>query len=74
MAQSDQTIAAALLAAGIKTFRQTQGQKARGIFCGMGVCFECLVTVDGVADQQACMKRVQPGMSIHTQTEDNGTN
>jgi predicted molibdopterin-dependent oxidoreductase YjgC len=60
-----QTIAAALMADGRRVFRHTQSGAPRGLFCGMGVCFECLVTVDGVADQRACMTPVRPGMRIH---------
>jgi predicted molibdopterin-dependent oxidoreductase YjgC len=65
-AHADQTVAAALLVAGIKTFRRTQDNEPRGLFCGMGVCFECLVTVNGIPDQQACMLPVKPGMVIRT--------
>lgn len=61
-ARAGQTIAAILIAAGITTFRQTPTHEPRGIFCGMGVCFECLVTIDGLPDQRACMTLAQPGM------------
>jgi predicted molibdopterin-dependent oxidoreductase YjgC len=61
---SGQTIAAALLKAGISAFRRTPTGARRGIFCGMGVCFDCLVTVDGLADQRACITPVRPGMRI----------
>jgi D-hydroxyproline dehydrogenase subunit gamma len=40
---------------------------ARSAYCAMGVCFECLVEIDGVANQQACMQRVRNGMNIETQ-------
>ncbi len=63
-ARSGQTVAAALMAAGRRVFRYTQSGHPRGLFCGMGVCFECVVTVDGVAGQRACVTRVQPGMRI----------
>ena len=36
----------------------------RGIFCGMGVCYDCLVTIDGVPNQRACMTQVKDGMEI----------
>jgi sarcosine oxidase subunit alpha len=39
---------------------------ARGGFCGMGVCQECRVTVDGLPDQRACMLLVRDGMEIAT--------
>jgi predicted molibdopterin-dependent oxidoreductase YjgC len=36
----------------------------RGLFCGMGVCFDCLVTVDGRINQRACMTTVHEGMIV----------
>jgi len=70
-ARSGQTIAAALIKAGVQVFRHTPAQAPRGIFCGMGVCFECVVTVNGIPDQRACMTLVQPGMKIETQPNAN---
>ena len=60
-----QTLAAALLGANTHTFRHTpvSGQ-ARGPLCMMGVCFECLVEIDGVPNQQACMVEVANGMRV----------
>ncbi len=40
---------------------------ARAPFCMMGVCFECLVEVDGVGDQRACQVQVRPGMRVRRQ-------
>lgn len=60
------TLAAALLGANVYTFRHTPVSGApRGPLCMMGVCFECLVEVDGVPNRQACMCEVQPGMRVH---------
>ena len=64
-AHRGQTIAAALMAAGRRTFRHTRSGAPRGLFCGMGVCFECRVTVDGVAGQRACITLARPGMRVH---------
>jgi predicted molibdopterin-dependent oxidoreductase YjgC len=64
-ARPGQTVAAALIAAGRRTFCHTPGGAPRGLFCGMGVCFECLVTVDGLAAQRACITPVRPGMKIY---------
>jgi predicted molibdopterin-dependent oxidoreductase YjgC len=61
-----QTVAAALIGAGITVFRHTPADAPRGIFCGMGVCFDCLVMVDGLADQRACITPVRPGMRVQT--------
>ena len=63
-ARPGQTIAAVLLSAGRRVWRRTQHGEPRGLFCGMGVCFECLVTVDDVAGQRACMTLAQPGMQV----------
>ena len=61
------TVAAALLAAGCLAFRATPVTgAARGPFCMMGACFDCLVTIDGRPNQQACMIAVAPGMRIET--------
>jgi len=61
------TVAAALLAAGRATFRTTPVTGApRGPFCLMGSCFDCLVTIDSVADRQACLVPVAAGMRIQT--------
>ena len=62
-----ETVATVLLAAGRRTFRHTDQLHApHGLFCGMGVCFDCLVTVDGQANVRACMTPVQAGMTIET--------
>ena len=62
-----ETIAAALAAAGIVAVRQARSGAPRGPFCGMGVCFDCLVTIDGVGSRQACLVPVQEGMNVETQ-------
>jgi D-hydroxyproline dehydrogenase subunit gamma len=66
-AHPGETVATALLAIGRQTFRHTDHLHApRGLFCGMGVCFDCLVTVDGQANVRACMTPVRAGMTIET--------
>lgn len=62
------TVAAALLAAGETTFRSTpvSGER-RGPYCMMGVCFECLLEIDGIANQQSCMIKVRNGMRVRRQ-------
>ena len=59
-----ETIAAALSAAGIVTFRRTPSGAPRGLHCGMGACFDCVVTVDGRIGQRACMTRAADGMVV----------
>jgi predicted molibdopterin-dependent oxidoreductase YjgC len=63
-ARPGETVAAALLAAGRRIFRHTASGAPRGLFCGMGVCFDCLVTIDGLRDQRACMTLARPGMLV----------
>lgn len=66
--QAGDTVAAALLAAGFDHCRTTPVSGApRAPYCMMGVCFECLVTVDGVGNRQGCLISVQEGMRIETQ-------
>ena len=62
-----ETIAAALVAAGRMAFRHAgpDGQP-RGIFCGMGICYDCLVDVAGQGHVRACMTVVEPGMQVTT--------
>ncbi|MFJ5966655.1 (2Fe-2S)-binding protein [Streptomyces sp. NPDC093060] len=63
-----QTVAAALWAAGVTSWRSTRGAgRPRGVFCGIGVCFDCLVSVNGRANQRACLLPVRPGDVIRTQ-------
>ena len=71
-AEAGQTVAAALLAAGIATFGRTPSGKPRGIFCGMGVCFDCRVAINGLPDQRACLTPVTPGMKVTTGELDRG--
>jgi predicted molibdopterin-dependent oxidoreductase YjgC len=66
--EPDQTVAAALWAAGVRSWRTTRETGApRGIFCGIGVCFDCLVTIDGAPNQRACLVPARPDMVVTTQ-------
>ncbi|NSX89020.1 MULTISPECIES: (2Fe-2S)-binding protein [Agrobacterium] len=66
-ASPDDTVATALLIAGISPFRNTPVSGApRAPYCGMGVCFDCLVTIDGEANRQACLTPVREGMAVTT--------
>ena len=67
-AREGDTVAAALLAAGIDHCRTTPVSGApRAPYCLMGVCFECLVTIDGVGSRQGCLIPVRTGMKVETQ-------
>ncbi|CAA9279811.1 MAG: SoxB-like sarcosine oxidase, subunit beta related [uncultured Craurococcus sp.] len=59
-----ETIAATLSAAGILAYRTTPSGAPRGLHCGMGACFDCLVTVDGRPGQRACLTKVRDGMAV----------
>jgi D-hydroxyproline dehydrogenase subunit gamma len=67
-ARAGDTVAAAMLAAGIDRFRTTPVTEApRAPYCLMGVCFDCLVTIDGVGSRQSCLVPVRDGMAVETQ-------
>jgi D-hydroxyproline dehydrogenase subunit gamma len=68
-ASSGATVAAALVDAGTPVFRTSVTGAPRGPVCGMGVCFECRVTIDGRPHQRACLVLCEPGMSIRTVSE-----
>lgn len=69
-----ETIATTLLAAGKQNFRHTTKQNApRGIFCGMGLCFDCVMTVNGVPNVRTCVTPVEGGMKIQTQDQSTWT-
>jgi hypothetical protein len=54
-----QSIAAALMASGVRELRATRFHKEpRLIFCGIGVCFDCVVVVNSVANQRACLVEI----------------
>jgi hypothetical protein len=60
------TIAAALYAAGRRAWRRSRGGEPRGLLCGIGMCFDCLVSVDGVPGVRACLTEVHEGMVVET--------
>jgi thioredoxin reductase len=62
-----QSVAAALAAAGELALRESADGSRRGVFCGMGVCQECLVTIDGVPGQRACMVSATVGAAVRRQ-------
>lgn len=67
-AREGDTVAAAILAAGIDRFRMTPISGApRAAYCMMGACFDCLVTINGVGNRQGCTVRVHEGMRIEVQ-------
>ena len=66
-AYEGETVAAVLLAEGHIATRKTRSGSPRGVYCGMGVCFDCLVVVDGVPNTRACVTWVRDGMDVARQ-------
>ena len=61
------TIGGALLANGVRSWRQTRsGGRPRGLFCGIGACFDCLVDVGGDRAVRACLIAVRDGDEVRT--------
>ncbi len=70
-ARDGDTVASALLSAGRQAIRRSAvSGEPRAPYCQMGVCFECLVEIDGVADRQACLVPVRNGMVVITERGD----
>jgi Uncharacterized anaerobic dehydrogenase len=69
-ARAGSTVASALLNAGTVAFRESESGTPRAPLCGMGICYECRVTIDGVAHQRACMTSVRTGMNVVTGNND----
>jgi predicted molibdopterin-dependent oxidoreductase YjgC len=66
-AYEGESVAALMLAEGHVATRVTRGGDPRGVFCGMGVCHDCLVVVDGIPNTRACVTWVREGMDVRRQ-------
>jgi predicted molibdopterin-dependent oxidoreductase YjgC len=64
LAHIGESVAAVLIAEGSPATRVTRSGVPRGVFCGMGACYDCLVVVDGIPNTRACMTWVREGMVI----------
>ena len=63
-----QTVGAALWAHGVRSWRTTRfSGRPRGLFCGIGVCFDCLVEIDGRPDRRACLEPAADDLVVRTQ-------
>lgn len=63
-----QSVGAALTAAGVRSWRTTRvAGRPRGLFCGIGVCFDCLLVVDGRPNERACLVPADGAMQVETQ-------
>ncbi len=67
--KGDTVAAAAMLADDGPYRRNPVSGAAREPYCMMGICFECLIEIDGVANQQGCLRTVEPGMRIRRQRD-----
>ena len=65
-AAQGESVAAALINAGVWAFRRSVRGEERGPVCGMGICHECRVTIDGVPHRRACLIPVSPDMEVRT--------
>ncbi len=68
-ARAGDSIAVALEAAGVRRLGATGGGRDRGVYCGMGVCQECMVVADGRRSTPACMTTVRSGMHVTSQDD-----
>ncbi len=71
-ARAGDTVASALLAGGRRAWHTSRAGHPRGLYCAIGLCFECSLTVDGVAGVRACQTPVADGMVIETQAAAGG--
>jgi hypothetical protein len=69
-AMAGASVAAVLLASGRRAWRVTASGAPRGVFCGIGVCFDCTATIDDVPGVRTCVTAVRPGMRIATDRGD----
>jgi len=66
-AKDGQSVAAALLAAGERCLRIDEAGNPKGAVCGIGTCWECRCSIDGVPDRRACMTPARPGLIVRRQ-------
>jgi sarcosine oxidase subunit alpha len=64
--KDDTTVAAAVLISGISAFRHSVTGQPRGPLCGMGICYECRVTINGEPHARSCQILCRPGMQVIT--------
>lgn len=60
------SVAVAIITAGVTSFRRSVSGQPRGPLCGMGICFECRATIDGIPQRRTCQTIVRDGMEITT--------
>lgn len=68
-AYEGESVAAALIASGIRVFRKTEKGEPRGFYCGIGQCQECKMKINNMPNTLACQTIVSPGCSVETNTK-----
>lgn len=71
-AHAGESLGAALLAAGIRTLRVSRQGEPRGLYCAIGQCLECRVTVEGAGTRRACLTPVEAGMVVRRHRDPRG--
>ena len=61
-----ESVAAALAASGVRALRRARSGAPRGVWCGMGACFECVVSIDGQPERRACLEKLRDGMRVES--------
>lgn len=62
-----ESLAAALLSSGVRSLRRSRRTgEPRGVYCGIGLCFDCIVTVDGQPNARACTTLAEDGMRVES--------
>jgi predicted molibdopterin-dependent oxidoreductase YjgC len=64
LAREGQSVAAALIEAGIRAWRIDEAGHHKGALCCIGYCFECRCRIDGESDRRACLTEAKPGMRV----------
>ncbi|MGN6552435.1 MAG: (2Fe-2S)-binding protein [Verrucomicrobiota bacterium] len=59
-------VAAAVALSGQTLSRRSVSRQPRGLLCGMGICMECRVTINGQTHSRSCQTLCEPGMEVHT--------
>jgi predicted molibdopterin-dependent oxidoreductase YjgC len=68
IAYEGETVGTALVAAGVQTFRHTaKRNQPRGMYCGIGLCYDCAMVINGIPNTRACQTLATPGCRVQTQ-------
>jgi len=68
-AHKGETVAAAMIAAEKRVFNRTAQGKAQGLYCGIGLCWNCIMEINGIPNTRACQTLATPGCRVRTRKE-----